>query len=333
MGERLSLALAEKIAEKPGNNPELRIKLLARLFNILGEVRVWYTIGFNEHNQIVRSAYKPNTRPAVFDQMMDVAVKSKRSTLLKGRLGNVTKWLKQWDKDGNQYCDMQLKKNILYNAYKVCLQTNDSVQAQAFLLSYLELFEEGGSDYDYGDIASAVIQAITSSTINTRSYVELTKLRAIRGLQDNKQYSPLYDLLNIIHQGTTKDFLLYQQENEGYMAELGFDTDQVLQKVRFLTLCTIKERGEANPVSFDVLKEALQVGSDDDVEATIIEAVKAGVLEAKIDQLSRRVNISTACQRTFDMDSWADIGAQLKSWEENTSKVLEHFHRIRHQMG
>lgn len=70
----------------------------------------------------------------------------------------------------------------------------------------------------------------------------------------------------------------------------GLDSDELLQHIRALTLCTLA--AQQDELTFSVLKDALEIKSNDELEECVIGAVVAGLLEAKIDQTNQVIRVT-----------------------------------------
>ena len=75
-------------------------------------------------------------------------------------------------------------------------------------------------------------------------------------------------------------------------------------------------------LSFDELRAALKIGSDEDLEAFLIEAIVNGCIRAKIDGAKRRVHCSGVGQiRDFTPEHWQQLLTTLRQWETTLKTV------------
>jgi len=115
-------------------------------------------------------------------------------------------------------------------------------------------------------------------------------------------------------------------ENKDYINKLGLDNDELLKKLRSLTICTVGV--ETERVSYDALRTKLQVPDVYSVESCVIDAVQCGCVEAKLDESNQEVIISRTTKRSFDVDGWKQLAGQLAAWRKNVSTVLGTLHQI-----
>lgn len=62
------------------------------------------------------------------------------------------------------------------------------------------------------------------------------------------------------------------------------------------------------------------------VDLTI--AVKTKTVMAKMDQMNRKVLISSSTQRTFGKQNWMELNSQLLMWKNNLDKIKQGFNLI-----
>ena len=70
-----------------------------------------------------------------------------------------------------------------------------------------------------------------------------------------------------------------------------------------------------------LLATALEV-SEDDVEAWVVKAIEAQLLDAKMDQMRRMVIVTFAAQRAYTMEQWKAMHAKLGAWTTNVRSML-----------
>jgi translation initiation factor 3 subunit M len=132
----------------------------------------------------------------------------------------------------------------------------------------------------------------------------------------------LYELLKIVQHGTLAD---YQAHVKRYgaqtIAALGIDVVQCEVHMRLLTVCSLANNYEADIPYQEIATAAQQDVSQ--VESTVIQAIRTGLLQAKMDQLNQTVMVERSVVRQFDLDQWKKLHARLTTWKANVGGILD----------
>lgn len=65
----------------------------------------------------------------------------------------------------------------------------------------------------------------------------------------------------------------------------------------------------------------------------MFSVVKTKTVTAKMDQMNKKVLISSSTHRTFGKQNWLELSNQLELWRSNLEKTCEGFHHIMEQAG
>jgi len=254
--------------------------------------------------------------PKVFINMLHLVEESGEGAVLKNTLGDLVERVKVITRKP------QDKKKLLSAAYRVSKQLGDIKHAQAMLMAYLALFDHTNIvEEHYADAAQAIIYALTDTAIDTNMYFQLSIIPSVQGLKDHSEFSNLYELFDIMHQGTVEDFLNYKSK-PNVMAEQGILEGNLLEKIRYLTLCT-EGLHRNDDIPFEYLKQKLSLGSQEELETLIVQAVRKGLICAKIDHASSSVMIYRTTIRTFEKD-WTELSKQLERLIHQEREMLKH---------
>jgi len=291
--------LSSYFLRDPTKFAERKILLFVDLFNLVSS---------GERTKILA--------PKILINMLSLVEESGEGAILKNTLGGLVERVKELT------IKPQDKKRLLSSAYRVSKNLGDIKHAQALLMAYLALFDHTNLvEEHYADAAQAIIYTLSDTEIDTNMYFQLSIIPSVQGLKDRSEFSNLYELFNILHQGTVEDFLNYKSE-PNVMAELGISEGNLLEKIRYLTLCTEGlQRNDDIPSEY--LKQKLSLGSQDELETLIVQAVRKGLICAKIDHASSSVMIYRTTIRTFEKD-WTELSKQLERLIHQEREMLKH---------
>jgi translation initiation factor 3 subunit M len=90
--------------------------------------------------------------------------------------------------------------------------------------------------------------------------------------------------------------------------------------MRLLTLCSLAVPGTS--VSYDTIISGLKIEKNE-VEKWIIEGVAHNVVNVKIDQQKRQVNVTKTIQREVTKEKWEEIEKKLSQWKNSVETVLK----------
>jgi len=73
-------------------------------------------------------------------------------------------------------------------------------------------------------------------------------------------------------------------------------------------------------ISFETVRDTLAI-ADDEVEQWIVMAIGKKLIEAKIDQLERSIQITRSTKQVFGAAQWKELQGQLAAWKLNLGNV------------
>jgi len=142
---------------------------------------------------------------------------------------------------------------------------------------------------------------------------------AIKYLARIPQYKVLSELLHVFSALGLNEYLQFQQGNPKFVAEIGLCDKACLRNMRLLTLASLAANQET--VTYDVIARKIQV-EQEDVEAWVIKAIVANLIDAKMDQLNRTIVINRGSQRLITTDQWKQVQSKLAEWKKNVRSLL-----------
>lgn len=296
--------ICKALNENPHNTPVLKLTLLTTLFNLLAEKQ---TLRFETLQEIVR-----------------LALASQHAKLVHRQFGQneIDNWASEWKMNDAE------SRHLNDLAHQIHEQAGDLTTAREFLVRSLRSLEKASSDELHKSIPLAV-KAVTLSIRmpQLRQCDELLELKAIRQLHENREHARTYELFEIFALKDVKAFSAFNAANKGFIASLGLDEEELEQKIRAMTICSLAESHLS--ISYSLLKKHLELKEDDEVEDAVIDAVASGWIEAKIDEENEVVVIERHTQRVFKKETWKSMGQKLKKWRDNVSKLTNTFTDLR----
>jgi len=257
-------------------------------------------------------ASNPVSRYSLFLSLFQFAKAANLPDLLQSQVSLVEARAKEWKLSTAQ-------TRTLYKAVRELVRgANPSSISMQWTIQYLSTF----SDADAADAAADAAQAIVDALRVPGSYQfdSLAELSAVRQLEKNKQFSKHWQLLSIFVQEGIEAYTSFQAANADLIKSAGLDNEELTRKIRLLSLATLA--GTKTELPYKEIASAIKV-SEDDVELWVVQAISEGVVELRIDQLSRVVIVSRALHRTFSKAQWKQVRDGLQTWKEHVHDILD----------
>jgi translation initiation factor 3 subunit M len=145
----------------------------------------------------------------------------------------------------------------------------------------------------------------------------------------------VHALLEVFARGTRTDFARVFPTAAGAVTSLAaaealgeaLSEAEMARKISLLTVASLAASAAANAdglveLAYDGVAAALGVDAAA-VEDWVIDAIGAGVIEGRMDQLQRRVIVKRAIPRAFDpQTAWPEIAAKAQEWVANIDELL-----------
>eukprot|EP01083_Nonionella_stella_P036579 99797_1 len=278
-------------AEPESPHCETKLDLLTHLFNMLAD--------------------ESPSRARVFIKLLEFARATNCAEMLAGRMQSLDRWVRVW-KLSETECRQLFSMAAIINE-----DAGKIKEAQHFRQKYLERFDVDGAKPEE---AHAVASTAACCAIRrTEGCDRLLEYAAVRHLATTD--APLYRLLKIFAGGSTRDLDAWSVEH-GREAwdKFAIDEQEAKAKLRVLTICSLAS--QQKHLSYTLLKQELMVETDLEVEKEILNGVRSGLLEAKIDQVSQTVTILKTTEGPFTEQSWVQLKDKLNLWKENTRNIL-----------
>ncbi|CAK9080303.1 Eukaryotic translation initiation factor 3 subunit M (eIF3m), partial [Durusdinium trenchii] len=141
-------------------------------------------------------------------------------------------------------------------------------------------------------------------------------------------HAALAKLLHVFAAEDVDAFMAFKAGNASVFADTGLDVASCENNIRLLTLASLAAQNET--VSYDTVATKLQI-QDTEVEKWVIDAITSKLIDAKMDQLDRKIVINRGSQRLLTEDQWGDVQQKLSSWKANVRELLKTVQSVRQE--
>ncbi|KAI8853549.1 hypothetical protein BC829DRAFT_382310 [Chytridium lagenaria] len=212
-------------------------------------------------------------------------------------------------------------KRELYLLISDTLKASPSYKRESyeFLVKYLETFN--GTDAKTLKTASSHATTAVKNAISIPSvlnFEDVYRLDAVRALGA----TPLIDLLKVFLDQTLKEYRAFTKKHSAFVKKEGLNEEDNVRKIRVLSLASLASKHIDGEVPYSVIAETLEL-KDDSVEIWVIDGIRAGLLDAKMNQLKKTVVVSRSIHRVFSKDQWKQLGERVDEWRANLKDVLQ----------
>lgn len=224
---------------------------------------------------------------------------------------NLNDWFRLWN------CTPPQIRNIYKLAYQIYEhQTNMAMEAYRMLCRYLETYEEGNDFSDSQEASKlAIVHAIQLDDIH--DYTDLLSLRAVQDLKNTN--SKLYDLLVVFSEEKLDSLESFHQQNPSFLESIGLTECECKDKIRVLAFNSLA--ASSYELEYATIAKSLKL-KEEDVESWVIVAFNAGLVEARIDEIERKIFIQRCTQKLASPDQWNQVGCKVNKWKNDINGIL-----------
>ncbi|RUS24257.1 hypothetical protein BC938DRAFT_473877, partial [Jimgerdemannia flammicorona] len=159
---------------------------------------------------------------------------------------------------------------------------------------------------------------IAIRTENFFAFEDLLSLHPIHTLKG----TPLHDLLSVFLNGDLAAYTqFYASHTQFFADEPTLVHEDNVRKMRLLSLASLGSSNVSRELAYSAIAEKLQVPSED-VEMWVIDVIRAGLVEARINQLSETVTVHRSIYRVFGREQWEQLGVKLNGWKQSLAEIL-----------
>ncbi|KAJ3048454.1 hypothetical protein HK097_010516 [Rhizophlyctis rosea] len=285
------------IVNSPADRAQSKLRILSNLYNNLPPTS--------------------SLRYEVFLAIINVAAKGDELDVLIPELDeNLNRSVNLWGVGLNQ-------ERELYLRLSESLESVEGLKPQAYTyrLRYLQTFES--ADAPTLKTATPVATQAIKDALILPSILNFESLHNLAAVQQVKS-TPLFKLLSIFLEGDLKAYREFvKKDGKGVVEkELEGKEEVLVEKIRMLTLAGVAGREVPGEVGYEEIARELEVG-EGEVEVWVINVIRAGLIDAKMNQLKKTVVVSRSTHRTFTEREWKSLGEKLGAWKEGLKDVLK----------
>lgn len=190
---------------------------------------------------------------------------------------------------------------VLFNRRKLALD---------FSLKRLSTFEE--NDAEMIPLAKDIVLRAVSMD-NFFAFEDLLQYSSVQKLKGTEEY----ELLDIFLNGTLATYQAFAQSHAGLIK----NSEKNIHKMRLLSLASLGSENLSRELTYADIAKNLQIPQEE-VEMWVIDVIRAGLVEAKLDQLNKTVIVHRSIYRVFGQEQWKKLSTSLSAWKENLNEIL-----------
>ncbi len=202
----------------------------------------------------------------------------------------------------------------------------NDIDSNKFIVYYLKSFKQGDeiNENVLTHARKVVLAAIKNPLFLSKENTDILRLEPMQkmaGSSSNDKDKKLIKLLTIFSSETLEAYQQFEQQNAGFVQELGLDPKICTENMKLLTLISLA--GECDTLSYSQIASKLKVEGTRSVEQWVVKAITLKLIDAKMDQINETVIIYKAIQRVFTDDQWTVLDKKLNQWKAGIKGILQ----------
>lgn len=230
----------------------------------------------------------------------------------------VDEWIKQWNINTKE------KRQIYLIIAQELKKINNLKDAFVHLKKHVYYFQRESIDVlNHPNTVKSCVDLIVDA-INLQDNIyfhELIILDAVQNLQYIEEHRALFELLVIYYKDSIKEFLNFKNKyGEDFFKAYSLDLKVCEEKIYLLSIISLFQNTKtqnieyiANQLTITPLK----------VEQIFVTAIGGGIIDAKIDQINKTVQMQNSIFRHFDDAQWLFLNDQIDKYIKNVQKIIE----------
>ncbi|KAI8341392.1 hypothetical protein BC941DRAFT_449817 [Chlamydoabsidia padenii] len=276
--------LASSLSNTESTKTSLKQKILLNLYNAL-----------------------PTTstlRYDVFLALVNVTAQADELESLTSQLANVGAWAKQWG------IDIATERQLYQHLSEKLDQAGEKKSSLEFLLKKLATYQ---TKDDESTVCAKQVITRAVALDNYFAFEDLIQLPAIQQIKDTDEFK----LLDVYLNGNLESYQTFISSHSGLIA----DQQAGMRKIRLLSLASLGSENLARELTYGEISKALAI-NEDQVEMWVIDVIRAGLVEAKLDQLNKTVIVHRSIYRVFGKEQWKQLSVRLNTWKDSLNDIL-----------
>ena len=227
----------------------------------------------------------------------------------------VEQWIRDWELTEPQKRELW---GLVLDAH-----AEESTTVYENALKYLSLHE--GCDLKAEpEVRARLVQSVlaTLRSSDLLNCDKLAQLPIVQQLKGDAEFGILSELLDVFSRQMYADYLAFfgRAEVKAFMAKHGIDHETCERKMRLLSMVSLAQANKE--LTYASIASALRIGKDE-VEMWVLEAIRNGLVEAKMDQIRELVVVSVCLERSFGTKQWARLKTSLSEWGDSVQGLLK----------
>ncbi|KAG8525395.1 uncharacterized protein KY384_009039 [Bacidia gigantensis] len=244
------------------NGPGLALSILTTVFNILPA--------------------NSDARYHVFLATLRVVRSSGLFETLRPQLKNLDGWIALWETDEED------QRSLFLQISDVAAEVGDEDESYNYLLRALRTIptDEAANESSHDLAIRALKAALTHPT--HFSFQDLTVCDAIQALR--KSEPDWYEFLELFNAEQLDDYNDFLESHDDFLEIGGLNPSLLLRKMRLLTLASLAASTPSRSLPYQHIAKALQISAED-VEMWVIDVIRAGLVEGKLNVLDSQEHV------------------------------------------
>lgn len=289
-------SVADTSAQAAAERSVVKYRILANLFTVL-----------------------PATSPerlTIFSALLSLVSVNGDMDFLETALVWLPTWLAQWEVPASE-------KSACLARVADALQGPDCGPewvAKAYQCSLLHLRYVSQETALSADERKAAAERIIADVLRLPKLFEMDELLRVP-ITAELDGTPVFALLKVFVGGTHADLEKWRGAHGAELARLSLDAEALSRKMRLLDLATLCARSVSAEVSYADMAAVLDV-SLDEVEAWVIDVIRAGLVSGKLSQVKQSFRVYRSTHRTFDKPQWTALEERLSQWQKSIQTLI-----------
>ncbi|KAI9275647.1 hypothetical protein BDA99DRAFT_496101 [Phascolomyces articulosus] len=240
--------------------------------------------------------------------LVDVTAQADELDSLYSQLEHIDKWIKQWG------IDKETERQLYSHLSEKLKQAGEEKLSFDFSLKKLATYEEASFDASVEALAKElVLQAI--SIENWFAFEELYQHPAVQKTKGSAEF----ELLEVFLNGSLSTYKTFAASHSDLMKRTNEENNII--KIRLLALASLGCENLSRELSYSEIAKNLEI-PEEEVEMWVIDVIRAGLVEAKLDQLNKTVIVHRSIYRVFGKEQWQQLSTRLNTWKESLNEIM-----------